>query len=156
MWYQYKSHAPNLRRTVKERPKPNLSTSRKTRASYYGLHIDDICDAALADVECAIARFGQFFLQQRKGTPQGSPTSVFLANTVGSYLEERGNTRLTREPTFTTLLKKIIFHRIRWVDDIFILFALPHHLHPTDVTALLHFLIHDFYQDFLHFSKIRI
>ena len=86
---------------------------------FISILIEDIGNAIELDLSTAIAHWGRkLFLLQVSGAAQGSPLSVFIANLVATYLEQRewqtlnSNTRLIC-PTIINIL------RMRWVDDLF-------------------------------------
>ena len=86
---------------------------------FISILIEDIGNAIELDLSTAIAHWGRkLFLLQVSGAAQGSPLSVFIANLVATYLEQRewqtlhSNIKLIC-PTIINIL------RMRWVDDLF-------------------------------------
>jgi hypothetical protein len=98
--------------------------------------IEDIGRVMKIDLENAVARFGSdFVLKQIKGSPQGSPMSVFNANLVAVYLEERNKQYLYNELRIIILREShvhFVMLRQRWMDDMCVHLATKHLLSADD------------------------
>ena len=91
------------------------------------------------DLLNAVIQFGtNDFRLQRMGVPQGSPTSVFIANCAACYLEEKNwATACSR----ISARLNVRFHaysllRMRWVDDLFSVFVLPYAPSQDDIAYI--------------------
>ena len=117
-WKQIRTNHLGLRRNYREKCKSRFSTHRTPPFGYIAIAIEDIGKAIRLDLHTAVAMFGSIPIIGILGSAQGSPLSVFCADLVATFLEERAWAQLHTTLTDVCNAHYVRFLRMRWVDDI--------------------------------------
>ena len=127
-----------LRRLYREKLETRMQTSRSYARDWICIHWKQIIEIVKVDLQNAVVQFGASeFLLQTAGIPQGSPSSVFLANLAASFLEYRAWTQAHSHIVEKLNQRFVHILRLRWVDDLFTIFVSENPLTDSDVSQVI-------------------